>query len=177
MKNKRIFVTGMAGYVGGCLGRELDRTDWCERFYGMDLKEPLAKYRKGEFRRMDVNSPALVEWIREVRPDILIHLAFMVDPVHDDALMHKVNVGGTENVLRAVKEAGVPQVLVASSATAYGAWPDNPVPLKESDPIRPHPDFRYAKDKALMEGMLKEFVRDNTGVNLSFVRPCVIYGP
>ncbi|MFP4474607.1 MAG: NAD-dependent epimerase/dehydratase family protein [Desulfatibacillaceae bacterium] len=177
MKKKKVFVTGMAGYLGGCLARELDRTYWCGRFHGMDVNVPMAKYKKGEFRQMDINSPALVDWIREIQPDIVVHLAFIVDQVHDETLMHRVNVDGTKNVLRAAREAGVGQVLVASSATAYGAWPDNPVPLKENDRIRAHPTFIYARDKAEVEGVMAEWAKENVGTKLSVIRPCVIYGP
>ena len=47
-----------------------------------------------------------------------------------------MDVNGTHNVLEAAAAAGTAQVLVTSSATAYGAFPDNPVPLTEDDPVR-----------------------------------------
>ena len=49
---------------------------------------------------------------------------------------------------RRPSRAGVQQVLVTSSATAYGAFPDNPVPMTEEQPVRGVPDFEYARDKA-----------------------------
>jgi len=174
---KKVFITGMGGYIAGVLCRRLSHTAWCERFYGMDVKAPLAKYDQGEFRKMDINAPALVEWVREIKPDVLIHLAFIVDPIPDDALMHRVNVDGTKNALRAAAEAGVPQVLVASSGTAYGVWPDNPVPLKETDEIRPHPTFTYANDKSQVEFLCRDFMREHPDVVMAVIRPCVVYGP
>ena len=62
--------------------------------------------------------------------------------------MYHIDVGGTQNVLEAAEGAGVQQVLVTSSATAYGAFPDNPVPMTEEHPVRGVPDFEYARDKA-----------------------------
>jgi UDP-glucose 4-epimerase len=177
MRNRNVFITGMAGYIGSCLCREMDRTQWCERFYGVDVKPPHTTHEKGSFRQMDIHDPSLGEWIRELRPDILVHLAFVVDPIHQEDVMHRVNVEGTRSILKAVSEAGVPQVLVMSSATAYGAWPDNPVPLKESDPIRRHPYFPYARDKAEVEGICAEFAAEHPDRILSILRPCVVYGP
>lgn len=177
MTKKTVFITGMSGYLGSCLCRELDRTDWCEKFYGIDIRPPLNKYVKGTFKKIDINENSLIEWVKEIRPDIIVHLAFIVDPIHNNKLQNKVNVGGTKNVLRAVKEANVSHILVTSSGTAYGAWPDNPVPLKESHPIRQHPDYQYAKDKAEQEKICQNFAQENPEIKLSIIRPCVVYGP
>jgi len=177
VQGKKVFITGMAGYIGSCLCRELEERDWCGRFFGSDVKPIPDSYRKGEFQQIDINDQALVDWIREIKPDMLVHLAFIVDPIHQGDLMNRVNVGGTGNILRAVKEAGVNQALIMSSATAYGAWPDNPVPLKESDPIRQHPHFPYAREKAQLEAMCAEFMSEHPQVALSIVRPCVVFGP
>ena len=177
MAEKKVFITGMGGYIAGCLCRDLDRTDWCGRFYGMDVKAPLYKWELGEFRKMDINDPKLVEWVKEIKPDIMVHLAFVVDPIPDDALMHKINVDGTKNALKACAEASVPQILVASSGTAYGAWPDNPVPLRETDPLRPHPTFTYARDKSQIEEICKEFMDQRPDVIFSLIRPCIVFGP
>ncbi len=174
---KTVFVTGMAGYLGERLCRELDRGDFCDRFFGVDVKTPLSKYERGVFRRLDVAGGETAAWIREIRPDVVIHMAFMVQQVHDEGLMHRVNVAGTKNVLSASAAAGTRQILVTSSGTAYGAFPDNPVPLKESDPIRRHPHFPYARHKAEVEAYLSEFEAAHPEISLSWVRPSVIYGP
>ncbi len=76
------------------------------------------------------------------RPDALVHLAFILNPMHDEAAMYEIDVGGTHNVLEAAADAGVGQVLVTSSSTAYGAFPDNPVPLTEEHPVRGVPELR-----------------------------------
>ena len=177
MEKKRLFVTGMAGYVGGCLCRELGRAEWCGGLAGTDVKVPAVACPEATFRRMDITDPALVGWVRETRPDMVVHLAFIVEPIHDEERMRRTNVEGTRNVLRAVREARVPQLLVMSSATAYGAWPDNPVPLRESDPIRPHPGFSYARHKAEVEADCARFMEEHPEVITSLLRPCVIYGP
>ena len=45
--------------------------------------------------------------------------------------MYDVDVNGTHNVLGVASDAGVGQVLVTSSSTAYGAFADNPSPITE----------------------------------------------
>ncbi|MDI6797256.1 MAG: NAD-dependent epimerase/dehydratase family protein [Desulfatibacillaceae bacterium] len=177
MKGKTVFITGMAGYVGECLCRELEKSPWCSRFWGIDVKTPLYKYKKGQFKRMDINDPALGKWIEETAPDVVVHLAFVLAQIHDPGLMYKINVDGTKSVLAAVESANVSQLMVTSSATAYGAFPDNPVPLKETDPIRQHPAFQYAKDKAEVEWILDAFAAAHPEKAVCWVRPCVIYGP
>jgi len=177
MEKKKIFVTGMSGYLGGNLCRELDRLDWCEKFYGMDVKKPLYKYDKCEFRQMDINDRGLGEWVAEVKPDILVHLAYILEENHDHDLMHRVNYDGSKNALKAAAQAKVRQVLIASSGTAYGAWPDNPAQLKENDPLRANPDFLYAVDKVNVEKLAGEFKAAHPETIMSIIRPTVVYGP
>ncbi len=177
MKSRKVFVTGMSGYIGTRICRELDRLDWCEKFYGMDVKKPLYKYEKGEFRVMDINDPGLIDWVSEIKPDILIHLAYVLQEMHDVDLMRRINFEGSKNALKAASKAGISQILVASSGTAYGAWPDNPVLLKEDDTLRPNPGFFYAVDKARIEGLCQEYLKDYPDTIMSLIRPCVVYGP
>ncbi|MDI6796713.1 MAG: NAD-dependent epimerase/dehydratase family protein [Desulfatibacillaceae bacterium] len=177
MEQKTVFITGASGYVGSILCRELDRLGWCKAFYGMDINLPRAKYRKGTFRKMDITDPALVDWVDEIKPDILVHLAFILNPIRDEGHMTHINVGGTKNTLAAIEKAKIPQACMISSATAYGAFADNPVPITEKDPIRPHPHFSYARDKAQMEALCAEFMEAHPKVVMSIIRPSIIYGP
>jgi len=50
----------------------------------------------------------------------------------------------------------VRQLIYASSGAAYGYHPSNPVPLRESDPLRGNEDFAYAWHKRLAEELLAE---------------------
>lgn len=177
MGGKKIFITGMAGYFAGRLCRELDRIDWCEKFYGVDVRKPLYKYDRAEFRIMDINSPELGKWVSEIKPDIFIHLAFLVEEIHNKELMRRVNVAGTGNALKACEMADVPQILVASSGTAYGAWKDNPIPLKEEHSLKPNPGFYYAVHKAELEDLCNQYIKRHPKTIFSIIRPCVVYGP
>ena len=60
---------------------------------------------------------------------------------------HRVNLGGTINVLEAAHGAGGVPVVYASSAAVYGDDPD--LPLRETGPLRPQSP--YGADKAASE--------------------------
>src|SRR4051812_41052137 len=91
--------------------------------------------------------------------------------------MYDVDVTGTQTVLDAASDAGVGHVLVTSSATAYGAFPDNPVPLTEDDPVRGVPDFEYARDKAEADRLCQLWALRHPDRVMTIVRPCIVFGP
>jgi UDP-glucose 4-epimerase len=68
-------------------------------------------------------------------------------------------------------------VLVASSTTAYGAWPDNPVPLKEEHPVRGMPNYEYARDKKEIDRMSQLWAAQHSDSCMTIVRPCIVFGP
>ena len=88
----------------------------------------------------------------------------MLNPIRDEQTMYDIDVNGTQNVLDAASAAGVPHLLVASSTTAYGAWPDNPVPLTEDDPVRGMPNYEYARDKTEIDRISPAVGGDSTRI-------------
>ena len=63
-----------------------------------------------------------------------------------------------------------------SSATVYGAWPDNQIPLTEDSPLRPNPEFAYAVGKAEAERALAEWAEDHPDTRVAVLRPAVTVG-
>jgi len=106
-----------------------------------------------------------------------VHLAFLVDPIHDEARMYDIDVNGTHNVLEAAAAAGTPHVLVTSSAVAYGAFPDNPKPLTEADPVRGVASFSYARDKTESDRLCQLWAERHPDRTMTIVRPCIVLGP
>jgi UDP-glucose 4-epimerase len=91
--------------------------------------------------------------------------------------MYDIDVNGTEATLRAAAEAGTGQVLVASSASAYGAFPDNPKPIAEDWPVRGQPDFSYARHKAEADRLCQLWRLEHPDRTMTIVRPCIVFGP
>lgn len=171
---RRVIVTGSSGYIGSKL---------VERFQsqgvvvmGVDVREP-RKIGPDQFVKSDICDPALAKSFQEFAPDTVLHAAFIVNPIHDEVLMHHINVDGTRNVLAAIANLSLKRFMLFSSATAYGAWRENPVPIDELQPVRARPDFRYAADKVEIEHLVDEFARQHPTVAVSCVRPAVVGGP
>jgi UDP-glucose 4-epimerase len=126
---------------------------------------------------MDIRDRRMQNLLTTDRPDALVHLAFVLNPMRDERTMYDIDVNGTQNVLDAASGAGVEQVLVASSTTAYGAWPDNPVPLTEDSPVRGMPDYEYARDKTEIDRMCQLWAATHPESVMTIVRPCIVFGP
>jgi UDP-glucose 4-epimerase len=171
-------ITGAGGYIGQRLIAYLEDQDWCTRILGTDVKNPTIESSKLDFLNEDIRDPSLVDFWKDQGVTTLVHLAFVVDPMHDEKLMYDINVKGTLNILDICERLEIGHVIVASSGTAYGAWPDNPELIKEDDPIRVYPPtFNYAHHKGLIEGQCADFMARNPDVTFNIVRPCVVYGP
>jgi nucleoside-diphosphate-sugar epimerase len=84
-----------------------------------------------------------------------------------------VDVVGTRALLEAAGSVGVTTVVVLSSATVYGAWPNNPVPLTEDAALRPHPALAYATHKAEVERLTAEWKDGHPSVSVAVLRPVI----
>lgn len=126
---------------------------------------------------MDVRDPALADRLQAEGADALVHLAFVMQPLHDRRRMRAVNVEGTRAVLEAAARAGLSQVVFVSSVAVYGAHPNNPIPLTEESPLRPNPDYSYAQDKAAADRLAQEWAAHHPDVAVTILRPAIVLGP
>jgi UDP-glucose 4-epimerase len=151
----RILITGASGMIGQALIALLDQDDQDHVVFATDLRSPR---RTGSARwlAMDVTGGDAARVIAETRPEVVVHLASIVTPPAGTGrdFAFAVDVIGTRNVLEAALAANVKRLVVTSSGAAYGYHPDNPVPLRESDPLRGNPEFAYADHKRQVEDML-----------------------
>ena len=174
----RYLITGGSGYIGTRLTDVLVEREETERIVNLDVRPPATARPKSEFVRGDVRKADELRALMErERPDAVIHLAFLLNPIRDEARMYDIDVNGTDAVLRAASDAGVEQVLVTSSATAYGAFPDNPVPIAEDWPVRGQPDFSYARHKADADRLCQLWALRHPDRVMTIVRPSIVFGP
>ncbi|MFY9399483.1 MAG: SDR family oxidoreductase [Desulfomonilia bacterium] len=173
---KTIFITGVSGYFGRKLVSTFEGRDEVERIIGVDVRPPGISSRKLEFIRCDVRGE-LGGILSGRGIDCAIHAAYILDPIHDIALMEDININGTKNVLNSCARAGVKHILDCSSTTAYGFHPDNPEMLTEESALRGNEDFTYAKNKREIEGFLEDFQAHNPDIRLTVIRPCFVVGP
>jgi nucleoside-diphosphate-sugar epimerase len=170
-----IAVTGASGLVGQALLGVLSETEGVTRLVALDVREPHRRARGVEFHRADVARSELKVLLEGC--DTIVHLASVVDPIPDEALMARVNVDGTRRVLEAATAVGVRKVVRVSSAAVYGAWPNNAMPLTEDAPLRPNPGFSPGVHAAEVERQLVEWRNDHPGTVVTTLRTAPVLGP
>jgi nucleoside-diphosphate-sugar epimerase len=170
-----IAITGVGGLLGCRLVTALEARDDVERIVGLDVRRPTGvTTSKLAYRLADVRDPAFVDGLRGV--DVLVHLAFQMDPIHDEAAMRATNVDGTRNVLEAARAAGVGHVVYPSSVVAYGAHPDNDLPLTEHSPLRGTPDLNYSEHKRDVEAWLWPWLEGVDDLDVTVLRVAPVLG-
>tara|TARA_B100000949_G_scaffold232977_1_gene248424 strand:- start:476 stop:1411 length:936 start_codon:yes stop_codon:yes gene_type:complete len=173
----KIAITGGSGYVGSCLIKKLEKEPWVKSILSLDVKLPTMElHKKTSHVIHDVTSP-FDDLLSKFKPDVLIHLSFVLQPSRNTTQTEKVNLLGTLNALHATEIAKANQLIYFSSTTIYGAHPDNPRWLNENSLIRPTNRFQYAVDKAKSELLIEEFASNNPSTKILILRGCPVMGP
>jgi nucleoside-diphosphate-sugar epimerase len=105
----------------------------------------------GDLRRPDNVTNAVKDH------DVIIHLAYIIPPASEKNpdLAKAINVGGTQNLLNALKSLPHPPKLIfSSSISVYGPCHDMKPPRRWDDPVRPTDN--YTHHKAECERMVRE---------------------
>src|SRR5881409_1973950 len=100
--------------------------------------------------------------------DVVVHAAAALPIQASRGSIRSVNVGGTENVLRAVDDAGVRRVVFISSTAVYGVPEKHPI--EEDDPLVGVGS--YGESKIDAEGLCRV-----AAVETTIVRPKTFIGP
>lgn len=174
MEVTSVAITGVSGRTGQRLLRLLDADKRVDRVVGLDLREPAFRPKSLDFHAVDIGGADLKPLLEGV--DALVHLAFLFEPLPDEAVMARVNVDGTRRVLDAAAATGVAKVVHVSSAFAYGARAGNPTPLTEDAALKPNEAFLFAAHKAETERLLAEWADDHPGVVTTVLRPALLLG-
>jgi nucleoside-diphosphate-sugar epimerase len=111
-----------------------------ERVLGLSRHEPPLLGPKFEFVQAGPGDPAFAPALAGVDTVVLFPLIDAADRNEDGRRARVVE--GTRQALEAA--AGAATVVLWSSGVVYGAHPDNPVPIPETHPTRPNPEFPAA---------------------------------
>lgn len=95
----------------------------------------------------------------------------------NQAVVHLARATAIGSVLEAAAAAPVRTLVYRSSASVYGAWPNNPVPLTEDVPIRPNPGFTFAIEHGEAERRVAEWRESRSGVAAAILRPVPVVAP
>jgi UDP-glucose 4-epimerase len=174
----RYLITGGSGYIGSRVAELLAAQKNTEVVVVADLRPPEFRPEKTSFRKLDVREAgAVATALAEERPDVLVHMAFVVDPTHDEPTMYETNVNGTFNVLAAAAAAGVGRAVVTTGTMAYGPWRGNPVPITEAQPVHGHAHYVYARHAAEADRIAQLWATLHRQRRMTIIRPCTVFGP
>jgi len=176
---KRILVTGGAGYIGTHTCVELIKTghevvvldNLCnskaESLLGV---EKITGVRPQLIRADLRDLPALNDAFTKHQPDAVIHFAGLKavgESVRYPLKYFQTNVAGSINLLKAMEQADVKNLVFSSSCTVYGT--PGKLPIDETAPVG-RTSNPYGHTKYMIEQILKELQQCDPGWNISILR-------
>jgi UDP-glucuronate 4-epimerase len=184
----KVFITGGAGFIGSSLsekliaeGASVVAIDNFNDYYDPKIKEKnISNLLKNPHYRMvrgDIlDKDLLISLFKAEHFDYVVHLAARagVRPSLEDPIAYqKTNGEGTVNILECAKNAGIRNLVLASSSSVYGN--NKKVPFSETDCV----DFAispYAATKKANEVMAHVY-HAVFGLNIIMLRFFTVYGP
>lgn len=171
-------VTGGAGFIGSHVADKLLAED-----YRVTVLDNLSTGKRSQvpegaqFHEMDITSPDAARLVTEGGFDVLFHLAAQIDvrkSVADPALDAQLNIGGSLNLLEALRRSSKRTRFVFSSTggAVYGDMVEMPVSeTGEKDPQSP-----YGTAKLSVEYYMGYYARVH-GLDTVALRYSNVYGP
>jgi UDP-arabinose 4-epimerase len=142
-----VIVTGGAGYVGSQVCKALARHGLVPVTVDNLSRGHREAVRWGPLEVVDLRDRArLAEVFARHRPQAVMHFAGYIavgESVQDPALYYENNVGGTLELLAAMRAAGCLRIVFSSTAAVYG----NPIaiPIPETHPLAPINPYGWTK--------------------------------
>lgn len=174
----QIFVTGALGFIGA---------HFAERALAAEHRV-VGLYRSADGEKEQLRDALADLGATLVPGDVLApedyrHLLAGADAVchfaaafkgasHSEADFHRINVVGTEQVLRAAAAMGVRRFILCSTAGIYGQR----LPGITDETASPQPWNAYERSKYAAEGRVRELA-PALGMEFVILRPAVVYGP
>ena len=185
-KNKKVFITGINGFVGSNLAKELlkNGAEVVGLIRNKNRKTLLfAENLNKKITLIDgdvENKKILKRVFIEENIDICFHLAAQVEvglAQKYPYLTWETNIKGTYTFFEAIRENGkkVKSIIVASSDKAYGEYPIKKMPYKENYELKPI--YPYDVSKACADLIAKSYSQELFKLPIAITRFSNIYGP
>ncbi|MDP9434560.1 MAG: NAD-dependent epimerase/dehydratase family protein, partial [Actinomycetota bacterium] len=168
----RIVVTGATGNVGSRLLPQLLSAPEVTSVAGLAKRLPPDRDPRVSWTSVDIAENDLRPLVRGA--DVVIHLAWLLQPAHHPDEMHRVNIGGTRRVIDAVRDEGVPALVHASSVGAYSPGPKAPR-VDESHATAGIESSTYSRHKVQAERMLDELEAESPARRVVRIRPGIVF--
>jgi UDP-glucose 4-epimerase len=147
----RVLLTGALGNIGTSAVNKLLEQGHHVRCFDIKTKmNEKSAQRLGERIELlwgDISRPDDVSAAVQEQ-DVIIHLAFIMPPASDNRpeWAREINVGGTHNLLNAMKSLSPPpKIIFASSFSVFGDTQSQPPPRRASDPVQPVDNYTHHK--------------------------------
>lgn len=185
-KNKNVLITGVAGFVGSNLAKDLVESGANVIGLTQNKKINSLLYFENIDKKINLilgnitNKELLKSIFLKYKIDICFHLAAQVEvgsALKYPYLTWETNIRGTYTLLEAIRESDkkVKSIIVASSDKAYGNYPLNFLPYKENYPLKPN--FPYDTSKACADMIAKSYSSKLFNLPILITRFANIYGP
>jgi nucleoside-diphosphate-sugar epimerase len=168
----RVVVTGATGNVGTSLMRTLSLEPAVSSIVGVARRRPELQLPKVEWVAADISVDDLHSPFAGA--DVIVHLAWLIQPSHRLDVVEATNVAGTQRVLDAAAAVGAGAVVYASSVGAYSPGPKDRR-VDESWPTDGVATSFYSRHKAATERMLDRFEAEHPAVRVVRLRPGLIF--
>jgi nucleoside-diphosphate-sugar epimerase len=166
----RVVVTGASGNIGTQLLTALRSDPSVDEIVGIARRTPDGAADGVRWVAADLSADDLGEALRGA--DVVVHLAWLIQPSHDEHVLWRANVIGSERLLQACHAAGVGTVVHASSVAAYRPGPKQRV--DESWPTDGIPTSAYARAKAYVERLLDVYEAEHPDARVVRMRPALV---
>ncbi|HSM86709.1 MAG TPA: NAD-dependent epimerase/dehydratase family protein [Candidatus Limnocylindrales bacterium] len=177
-----VLVTGVSGNLGVRLLPQLSEF----QVIGADVRPPSTTEQMFRFEQVDLGEERscnqLLELMGAYRPEAVLHLAFIVDPLRSGVLsrrqMWQVNVAGTSRVTEAIAEhnrmvGGIDKFVFPSSALVYG--PEMEKAVSEESPLNAQ-SLAYALQQQEADITVQQRARGLRKCKTYLLRPHVYAG-
>ncbi len=172
---KTVAITGVNSYFASTILPLLEADSEVDKIIGIDVSPWKGGFNKVEFHKEDIRSERVTEILAGV--EVVYHLAFIVGEIQDKNETRDININGSKNVFQACVKNKVGKVIYTSSATVYGASPDNHLGFIEEDELGLNADSYYNATKIEVEKFVRDFFKDHPEVTLTVIRAALLFGP
>lgn len=166
----RILITGISGGQGRLVAG-LAAASWEVCGVDRESSPAIGGATRARIYVLDLLKKKFEDVFRHERPTAVVHMAFVRHFEVDVAQRHEVNLLGTKRVLEHCAAYGVRQLVVLSSAYAYGALPDNPSYVDEDHPLNVSRTYPEVRDLAEVDTLCSSFLWQHPEVRTTILRP------
>ncbi|WP_040494756.1 NAD-dependent epimerase/dehydratase family protein [Ilumatobacter nonamiensis] len=174
----RVVVVGGTGNVGSRVIPALAREHAIDEIVGVSRRKPDVDMEKVTWFEVDLATSSLESTIEGA--DVVIDLAWKIQPSRDESALRRTNLDGTARLLDAVRHCRIPSFVYASSVGTYapdheGRASSDPVCRDESWSTSGITTSVYSRQKARVERLLDDVERSHPQLRIVRLRTALVF--